>query len=197
MTQTAVNRETQINAATLNATHSALAGAATGAVSGAAMGAAGGPWGAAIGGIAGAITGGLTSGTAGAVSVYNTVAAINAEKYSRSLQPPQASGNTNSGDVTCSNNDLTFTAYKMSVKAEFARIIDDYFSMFGYQTNRVKIPNTNHRQNYWYTKTVGIDIDGKIPQKDMHIIKNAYNNGITFWRDADLIGSYVSNPIQS
>ena len=86
--------------------------------------------------------------------------------------------------------------YKMSIKSEYARIIDEFFTMFGYKTHRVKIPNKNHRKRFWYTKTVDCEIDGKIPQKDLEKIKNCYNNGITFWRNASEIGEFnLDNPI--
>jgi hypothetical protein len=62
--------------------------------------------------------------------------------------------------------------------------------MYGYQTNRVKIPNTNHRERFWYIKTVGCEIDATMAQKDIQKIKACYDNGITFWRDADAIAVY-------
>ena len=68
--------------------------------------------------------------------------------------------------------------------------------MFGYKVNRLGKPLKNHRQNYWYTKTIGANIDGNIPNEDMQIIKSIYNNGVTYWKDATKIKDYsVSNNI--
>ena len=68
--------------------------------------------------------------------------------------------------------------------------------MFGYQVNHVKVPNYNHRDGYWYTKTQNINIDGAIPMNDMEKIKKCYNDGITFWRDPGTIQDYsISNDI--
>lgn len=195
LTQNSLNHETQIINTIVSAAPGAVANGVSGVTSGVAAGAAGGPWGAVAGGAAGGVGSIYTSGIGLAANLYTTISSINAEKYAHSLQPPQASGNLNSGDVTCSNGDLTFTAYKMSIKAEFARVIDDYFSMFGYQTNRVKVPNKNHRKNYWFTKTADANIIGNIPQNDLQIIKNVYNNGITFWRTSATLGDYSNNPI--
>ena len=140
---------------------------------------------------AGAIAG-AGSITSGALGIASTIG----EVYSHSLQPPQAEGNLNSGDVSFANDSLTFTAYQMSIKSEYAKIIDNYFSMFGYKLNLVKVPYTNHRENYWYTKTIDVNIDGAIPSEDMQIIKNCYNNGITFWKNPSNIQDYsVSNNI--
>ena len=140
---------------------------------------------------AGAVAGGLAI-AGGINSIVNTLG----EKYQHSLIPPQAGGNLNSGDVifAMGKNELTF--HKMSIKKEFAEIIDKYFDTYGYQINMVKVPNKNHRSNYWYTKTIDINIDGSIPQNDMQKIKDCYNSGITFWKNPNNIQNYsVSNTI--
>lgn len=138
---------------------------------------------------AGALAGAGAVAT-GLIGITNSVGQI----YEHSLRPPQAEGNLNSGDVTYSMGDLTFSAYHMSIKKEFAEVIDGYFDMFGYKVNQIKVPNKNHRENYWYTKTIDVNIDGAIPMDDMKKIKNCYNSGITFWKSASNIQNYsVSN----
>jgi hypothetical protein len=68
--------------------------------------------------------------------------------------------------------------------------------MFGYKVNRVKVPNKAHRSRFWYTKTIDVNIDGNIPNNDLQVIKNCYNNGITFWRNVAEIQNYsLSNDI--
>ena len=130
-------------------------------------------------------------------SVAGGVASVGASLMSandRLSTPPQLHGNTNSGDVATAKGDVTFRAYQMSIKAEFAKIIDGYFNMFGYKTNRVGVPSVAHRENYWYTKTIDVNIDGNVPQEDLQKIKNCYNNGVTFWNTPANIGDYsVSN----
>lgn len=153
-------------------------------------------------GVAGAALSGATGGlsmlagagslSSGAIGIANTVG----EVYQHSLQPPQAEGNINSGDVMFSSGTLTFTAYQMTIKKEYAAIIDNYFSMKGYKVNSVKVPNKNHRANYWYTKTIDVNIDGAIPMNEMKKIKQCYNNGITFWKNPSNIQNYsVDNSI--
>lgn len=137
----------------------------------------------------GAGTGNIQQGIGGLFDVANTVAQI----YQHSLIPDQARGNTNSGDVTFSSQMLEFMAYKMSVRNEYAAIVDSYFDMFGYKVNTVKVPNKAHRSNYWYTKCIDVSIDGSIPQDDMRKIKDCYNNGIRFWRNASNIENYSVN----
>ena len=152
--------------------------------------------------VAAPVTAGASLGLAGAVGVAGSVAGgigaiANAvgSVHQQSFQPPQAQGNTNAGDVTFANSRTTFTAYQMTIKEEYARIIDDYFQVFGYKVSRVKTPNKNHRKNYWYTKTIDVNIDGNIPVDDMEKIKACFNNGITFWKNPENIGIYNDNAI--
>lgn len=143
------------------------------------------------GGIGLAATGGGALAGGGMVaSGLGGVAGSLGEIYSHSLQPPQAQGNLNCGDVITATGDNDFHFYDMTIKEEFARIIDDYFDMFGYKVNRVKVPFVEHRPYYWYTKTIDVNIDGAIPGTDMQKIKDCYNRGITFWKVTEKIGDY-------
>lgn len=110
--------------------------------------------------------------------------------HEHSFTPGQSNGNINSGDVNTSSNMNYFTGFKMSIKQEYAKIIDGFFDMFGYKVNAVKVPNTNHRARWWYTKTIDASIDGNIPDIDIQKIKDCYNSGIRFWRNATEIENY-------
>ena len=134
----------------------------------------------------------INSVTNFASGVANTMQQIKSAK----MVPPQAKGNVAGGFLQFSNDMCKFTFRKMSVRAEFARAIDSWFDMFGYKVNRLGVPLKAHRQNWWYTKTIGANIDGNIPNEDMQIIKTIYNNGVTYWRNPANIKNYsVSNNI--
>lgn len=144
----------------------------------------------------GVVTGNPLAGYAGYTIGANAITNAVKQVYEASLMPDQAKGNTNVGDLNYTKNKNKFTIYAMSIKPEYARIIDDYFDMFGYKTLRVKKPNYNHRANWWYTKTIDIYIKGNIPNEYMQQIKDAYNNGITYWRNPSNFMDYsVSNGI--
>ena len=142
----------------------------------------------ATGGLLG--TGKITEGVDQMVDSSFDIASIMAEKYQHSLEPPQARGNLNAGDVVTASDNNCFHFYNMSISSQFAQRIDKYFDMFGYQTNMVKVPNSNHRSKWWYTKTVSCNLDGNVPQNDLLEIKKCYDNGITFWRNASEIENY-------
>lgn len=107
--------------------------------------------------------------------------------------PPQVSGNLNSGDIATGSVENTLHVYTMTIKAEFAKIIDDYFSMFGYQVNRVQQLEITGRPNWNYVKTINCNVSGNIPESDLNEIKNIFNNGVTCWHNIDTMYDYSQN----
>lgn len=134
--------------------------------------------------------GGALAGAGSVASGFMSVAATVGQVYQMSFMPNSAKGNTNGGDINASNKMNTFYFYKMSIKSEYAKIVDGYFNMYGYKVNSVKVPEKNHRENYWFTKTIDANIDGNIPPADLQKIKDCYNRGITFWKNPANIGNY-------
>ena len=130
----------------------------------------------------GNIAGGITS-------ILGTMADV----YKHSLIPDSANGNTGCSDVMFALKKLAPTFYRMSIKDEMAKVIDDYFSMFGYKVNTVKIPNITGRSNWNYVKTIDCNCDGDIPNEDLNTIRNNLNNGITFWHYPSNIYRYDLN----
>ena len=62
--------------------------------------------------------------------------------------------------------------------------------MFGYATNKMKIPNIIGRENWNYLKTSRINITGNIPQTDLQEIKSMFDNGVTLWHNPDTFLDY-------
>lgn len=147
--------------------------------------------GATVGAIAGGPLGAIAGASGGVQSILGVIGQIHAAQH----VPDQVKGNANSGDVITGSGDNTFMFYSMSIKKEFAEIIDSYFDMFGYKVCKVKKPNSEHRAKYWYTKTIDVNIDGNFNQKDLQKIKDAYNNGITFWKNPSEINNYSKDVV--
>lgn len=147
-------------------------------------------------GVAMTIGSGGVGGFVGAGAIGSGLSAITgvvSEMYQHSLNPKQAEGNINSGDVTLPKGNLTFTAYQMTIKKQFAECIDNYFEMFGYKVNALKVPNLSGRPYWNYVKTIDINIDGAIPSDDMQKLKSIYNKGVTLWKNGNLVGDYSQN----
>lgn len=181
LTQNSVNMSMQWQRETLGSAVDIVGGAARGAV-------AGGPVGAGIGAGAGLFTAGA--------SLINVAKEQFLAKTQANMTPDQVHGNLGAGDFMWAKYRSPFTFTPMGITQQYARICDDYLDVFGYQTNRMKVPNTAHRQNWWYTKTINANIIGNVPNEEMNKIKNAYNNGLTFWRNPSNFLNYsVSNGI--
>ena len=71
-------------------------------------------------------TGNPLTTTFGLQGIANSLA----ESHKASLIPPQVNGNINSGDVVTASLTNDFFFYDMSIKEEYAKIIDDYFSCY-------------------------------------------------------------------
>lgn len=127
------------------------------------------------------------------VSAFNSIGNMMAEYYKAERMPNQAAGNVNSGDLNFSARRYFFHYGRMHIKAEIAKSIDEYFSMYGYKTKRVKVPNITGRTNWNFVKTIGCYIAGNIPQEDMSTIKEMFDSGITFWHNPSTFMDYSQN----
>ena len=138
-------------------------------------------------------TGQADVGLAQAGGMLGDIVGTMVENYRRDLMPNSASGSLNSGDVTYSFGKMDIPLYKMSIKYEYAVIIDKYFDMFGYKVNELKVPNIFTRTYWNYIKTIGCELHGDIPQEHLNILKNIFNKGITLWHDYNHYLDYSQN----
>lgn len=138
----------------------------------------------AIGHVASLDAGGLFNQAA---SVANTLAKINDMR----VLPQQAKGN-HSGNALYAMGVNNFTFFDMYITKKYARIIDDYFDMYGYATHLVKKPNVTGRRSWNYVKCINAQIKGNIPANDLSRIVQVFNDGVTFWHTDD-IGNYSLN----
>jgi hypothetical protein len=87
--------------------------------------------------------------------------------------------------------DLLFIdAEQVQIRGEYARIIDDYWTKFGYPVRRVKVPQYNNRPYWNYVKTVGCMAVGSVPSDAMRNICAIFDKGITWWSKDAVIGDY-------
>ena len=142
-----------------------------------------------IGNIAsGNVSGAIGSAVNGAGSIANAL--ITQKQHE--LIPAQARGNLNAGDVVTSEGKNTFHFYKMSIKQEFAKIIDDYFTRYGYKVNRLKTPNITGRSYFNYVQigtdeVVGI---GSMENSYMEVINQIFRSVTTIWHNHDNMYNY-------
>lgn len=148
--------------------------------------------GGAISAVAGLATGNMMAVGAGATAIVSggrQIEGMLAQQADMRIQPPQAKGGFSS-NVNITAGKHTFSFYKKSVSAERAKIIDDYFTMYGYKVNRVKTPSIYNRKSHTYVKTIGCHIKANLCNEDATKIESIFDNGVTFWTDGDRIGQY-------
>lgn len=153
-----------------------------------------------IAGGAAAIVGGVASSGAG-VGVAGVSAGVGlissgaagiasqlAQRNDREVQPPQARG-TYSGSHNVSRGLQNFDIYHKTIDRYHAEMIDNYFSLYGYATRKVKTPNISSRPAWNYVRTIGSNIGGDFCMEDLQKINSIFDKGITFWKNPN-IGNY-------
>lgn len=131
----------------------------------------------------------------GAVGIANNIGRFVTAKNT----PDQISGQSNVSSLRTVQGRIGFTVYDMGVEYSVAKVIDNYFSMFGYAIKQLKVPNIKKtgaklRPNWNYIKTLSCVIHsaaGKgLPTDDEEAIAKIYDKGITFWTAIGNIGDY-------
>ena len=127
-----------------------------------------------------------TAVASSAVGVANLVA----RQQDIRNQPPGAKGQLQADCLLTGTKRFGYSFYRMSIKSQIARVIDDYFDKYGYACHRVKTPNRKVREHWTYTKTIGCNIVGRLPADDISKICDIYDKGITFWVNGAVVGDY-------
>lgn len=125
-------------------------------------------------------------GILAAQSAFPEIANSLAQQYQASTLPPQAHGSQTS-IINMATGTQGFRCYRAHIHPTYLKLIDDYFSKYGYAIRRVKIPNTHVRENWTYVKTIGCTITASCPSEDERIITQIYDKGITFFTNEEAI----------
>lgn len=125
------------------------------------------------------------------INVAGNIADIIGQFYSASLLPSIQGGN-NTGDVNFVRNANNILIYEYKVKDQYLKVIDEYFTRFGYRINEVTMPNIVGRRNWNYieipsSESIGY---GSVPSQYMEQINNACRKGVTIWHNHDNLGNF-------
>lgn len=133
--------------------------------------------------------GGVSMITSGVSDVGRLLVDLN----DASKQPPRPHGQT-TGSALMAVNEKRFRAYVLTPKAEYARIIDNYFDLYGYAQMKIGSINIAARPHWTYTKTrgaVAVPHSGSgCSAAALAAIQYIFDRGITFWRVASEVGDY-------
>lgn len=147
---------------------------------------------AASGDIGGAIGGAINAG-ANIISNEMRIQSEVAQKQEALISPQNVLGISSATDALMNTNCNSAATGVQCIRARTAKIIDDFFDMYGYKTNQVKIPNMGTRPYWNYVKTIGINIEGALPNDDLEELKRIFDAGITLWNNPDYIYDYSKN----
>ena len=138
---------------------------------------------------------GLTNMVQGAGNTVYELQGINAKMKDINNIPPQLQKQGSNTNYNYGNRYNGVFAMIKQIKPEYKKILEDFFHMFGYKTNELKIPNFHTRQHFNYIETKSCTITGNFNNNDLQKLKNVFNNGITLWHTND-IGNYnLSNGV--
>lgn len=126
---------------------------------------------------------GVINGASGIMSTVNGA-------YQASKEPNKATTGGGRTNLLTAMKMNKFEYFIQTIRRDNARTIDDFFTMYGYQTNKVKLPNVYSRPYFNYIQTIDINIVGGIPSDDMRQLKAVYNKGVTLWKPHAVVGDY-------
>lgn len=130
--------------------------------------------------------GNVSSALSGVGNIVGTVGDVLKETHDTS-ELSGASG----GSVLWSQQILDTFVQVRQVREEYARIADNYFSMFGYKVCRLKVPNIATRPSWNFVKCSTVALTGAIPADAEELIMNVLKKGVTFWKTS--FGNYSAN----
>lgn len=138
-----------------------------------------------------AVTSGMTTlnPVIAGVSLVRNIGSIVSQGVERAIQPPQSRGGSSSSALVAMRQ-KDFGFMKKHIKKEYAKIIDEYFDMFGYATHRIGKPNIKGRPLWNYVKTIGCTMIGGAPADDIAKMCAIHDNGITYWKIGTTPGNY-------
>jgi len=130
-----------------------------------------------------------------ASSFFDNISQMEAQFDDMKIAPATASGISGVG-LNYQNGRKDFSLITKTIDRVHAKMIDDYFSMFGYSIKKVDTPNVHARTAYTFVKTHGCVLHGNAPATVKATIAGLFDSGIRFWASQSNIGDFsTANPI--
>lgn len=111
------------------------------------------------------------------------------ESHIHAMTPGAVQGTIGNDNTLATVGECKITTASVTITAEYAKSIDNYFSMFGYRVDEVKTPNIFGRKSWNYVQTTGAIVTGNCPVYATDGFKKLLDRGVRFWHTPD-IGNY-------
>ncbi len=111
--------------------------------------------------------------------------------------PNNLNGTIESSDANAISGKSGFYANCIAIRAEYAKIIDNFFSQYGYKVSTLKDVELHNRQNWDFVQTIGCNVVGHCPANVLNIVKEMFDKGVTLWHSGTFNYGTLANPIIS
>lgn len=145
--------------------------------------------------VVGVMSGGIMGGAQSLLGKSMELANYAVEQSYHQIHSTSYGGTISGSGLNFNQNRVGFRLLHQTIKPEYARIIDNYFTRFGYRVMEYKTPNLTSRTSFNYIKTIESNIGGNIPQEAIDTIENSLDRGITLWHTLDIRNYAVKNRI--
>lgn len=132
----------------------------------------------------------LTGGVKGAGNSVFEMQGIQAKQHDIANTPPALTSMGSNSYFDYGNGLTGVWIIKKEIMTEYQTKLTDFFNMFGYKLNEVKVPNFHTRQNWNYVETKNCTITGNFNNEDLVELKSVFDSGITLWHTDD-VGNYA------
>lgn len=137
--------------------------------------------------VIGAAIGNVPAVASAGVKAVNSINKVLAQN----VDPMSVGGQAAGSGLAIATHTNAFLVNWIHPMEENIRCIDQYFSRFGYRTNRLKKPNVNTRPLWNYVKTAGAVVRGPFDYPAKKAIQDILDAGVTFWHvPSATIGDY-------
>lgn len=126
---------------------------------------------------------------------YITDAEISAKQLDHKAVPDTVVTKAAGGGVLWGQNLYQYKVYYTKIHPDYARMIDSYFTRYGYAVKAIKTPAIANRPVWNYIQTNGCTLNrtANVPTAFEHEICACFDRGITFWKDAGQVGHYTAD----
>ena len=126
--------------------------------------------------------GGMVSGIAQIANTALDAADTIAKQKDRARIPNEVVGLADS-NIQFAIGRMSFIEYRMQVQSYYAKIIDNYFTAYGYAINDIKKPELNTRTRFNFIWTQGANVLGDLPTEAKNVINLQMDAGLRIWHD--------------
>jgi hypothetical protein len=125
---------------------------------------------------------GMVSGIAQIANTALDAADTIAKQKDRARIPNEVVGLSDS-NIQFAIGRMSFIEYRMQVQSYYAKIIDNYFTAYGYAINDIKKPELNTRTRFNFIWTQGSNVLGDLPTEAKNVINRQMDAGLRIWHD--------------